>query len=103
MKSENSLAYRVGKGKAYILEVAIVNQLHEHKHIDEHLALRKLGDFLRARGSAVQFGLHILARKQGSRLRRECHTTEQVRQVVLEHKQGVAQGVQLSEPFELFG
>lgn len=105
MKSPKFLAYQHGQltARTYILDVAIVNQLHQQQHVREELALRMLHNFLSAFGGAVQLAFHGLTSHEWGRLARQRETVVQVWQVVGDNEHGIAELEELAQPFELFG
>jgi hypothetical protein len=104
MKSPKFLAcIEVSESLTYVLNVTVVNQLHEKQDVCEELALSMLHDLLGTLVCAVQFAFTCLTINQRSGLAGQCKTLVQVWQVVRDHKHGVAQLKELAQLFELFG
>lgn len=87
----------------YVLEVAVVDQLHQQEYVEEELSLWLLHDLLDSRVGAVQFSFNILILLERSGLAWEIKSGIQVWQVVGDDEHGIAQFVQFAQLFELFG
>ena len=67
----------------YVLDVSVVDQLHEQQHVDEQLAFCVLHDLFSADQRAVQLVLRGLTSCERRRLAWQRQAVMQVRQVVL--------------------
>jgi len=86
-----------------VAQVAVVDQLHQQKHVKEDLALGHLGDFTRTLCRAVEFVLNVFVWAQRCRLTGQLKAIVKIGQVKLDEEDGVGQIVGLAQLFELFG
>lgn len=87
----------------YIIEVAIIDQLHNQKYVDVKLALWQLHDLESSLTRAVKLVLDLLVVFQLSGCSRQLQSGVEVFQVELEHKDDVSEAVEFAELFELLG
>ena len=87
----------------YISEVAIVDQLHQQKHVNEDLAFGNKCDFGGTHNRTMKFLFNILSCLQGSGLTRELEALVKVGKVKLDDEDGVGKRVVFPQLFELFG
>lgn len=87
----------------YVLDIAIVEQLHEEQDIAEELAFSVLHNFFDALRCTMQLVLSRLTVVERGRLAGQSQSLIQIWEVVGNYEHSIAQLEELSEPFELFG
>ena len=86
-----------------VAEVSIINELHQQENVEEDLALSDLRNLSSSVSCTVELVLNVLTSTKGRGLARKLETLVKVRQVILDDKDCVAEIIELSELFELFG
>ena len=87
----------------YVVQIAIIDQLHDEKHIKEHLAFSDLRNLGGTHTCAMQLILNVLTGLEGSWLARQLKSLVKIGKVKLDDKDCVRQVVSLAKFFELFG
>ena len=87
----------------YIVQIAIINQLHDKKDIDVKLAFWMLHDLSCSFMSAVELFFNLLFWSQFGGLARKLKSVVKVLQVMLQDEHSVAESVQSAQLFELLG